>query len=131
MRGRRWSNAPPPCGDRSDRFSRRRILCETRHDRPRPLLSAPARTWQGNPKGKSEMDGVFRLYNVGQDTKFQLGGDKETSYMYELGFPQHYFGQCDLWAELIKAAAADLFDLVAAVVEKWVAELTAKAAALA
>ena len=77
------------------------------------------------------MDGVFKLYNVGQDTKFQLGGDKETSYMYELGFPQVYFGQCDLWAELIKAAAADLFDLVAAVVEKWVAELTAKAAALA
>ncbi len=27
------------------------------------------------------MQGIMKLYNVGQDTKFELGGDKETSYM--------------------------------------------------
>ena len=39
-----------------------------------------------NPNQR-KMDGVFKLYNVGQDTKFEPGGDKETSYMYELGRP--------------------------------------------
>ena len=35
------------------------------------------------------------------------------------------------WAEAVKLAAADLFDLAASVVERWVEELTAKAVALA
>ena len=76
------------------------------------------------------MDGVFKLYNVGQDTKYEPGGDKETSYMYELGFPQKWFGPSEPWAEAIKLAAAHLFELAAAVVERWVKELTAKAVAL-
>ena len=80
--------------------------------------------------------------------------------MYELGFPQKYFGPSEPWAEAVrrrpwavarlrpcppsearphrhplsrvqmKLAAADLFDLVAVVVERFVKELTAKAAAL-
>lgn len=85
----------------------------------------------GDSGASHEMDGIFRLYNVGQDTKYNPGGDKETSYMYELGFPRQHFGPSEPWAEAIKLAAADLFDLVAAVVERWVAELTAKATALA
>ena len=79
----------------------------------------------------NHMDGVFKLYNVGQDTKFEPGGDKETSYMYELGFPQKWYGPSEPWAEAVKLAAADLFDLVASVVERWVKELTTKAVALA
>ena len=51
--------------------------------------------------------------------------------MYELGFPREHFGQSEPWAELTKAAAADLFDLVAEVVQRWAKELTAKATALA
>lgn len=30
--------------------------------------------------------GYIRLYNIGQDTKFELGGLPETSWMYSLGF---------------------------------------------
>ena len=48
--------------------------------------------WTGKSRlGRSkdsygQMDGILKMYNIGQDTKFELGGDKETSYMYELGF---------------------------------------------
>ena len=84
----------------------------------------------GDKEGVKQMDGIFRLYNVGQDTKFNPGGDKETSYMYELGFPREHYGQSEPWAELTKAAAADLFDLVAEIVQRWAKELTAKATAL-
>ena len=56
------------------------------------------------------MAGVFKLYNVGQDTRFCLGGDKETSYMYELGFPRDY--------------RAELFHLVGALVSgEWAGAL--------
>jgi len=27
------------------------------------------------------MKGVFKMYNVGQETRYNPGGDKETSYM--------------------------------------------------
>ena len=38
---------------------------------------------------------TWSRYNVGQDTKYCPGGDKETSYMYELGFPQvHRMQHC-------------------------------------
>ena len=48
--------------------------------------------WRASHSGAKDgasnhMDGVFKLYNVGQDTKFEPGGDKETSYMYEMGRP--------------------------------------------
>ena len=51
--------------------------------------------------------------------------------MYELGFPQKWHGPSEPWVEAVKLAAADLFELLAAVVERWVKELTAKAVALA
>ena len=50
----------------------------------------------------TQMEGILKMYNVGQDTKFELGGDKETSYMYELGFAPQYHGACDAWADEIK-----------------------------
>ena len=49
-----------------------------------------------------EMVGVFRMYNVGQDTRFNPGGDKQTSYMYELGFDKKYHGQSEQWAETVR-----------------------------
>lgn len=72
--------------------------------------------WKGKSRlGRAKdsygtMDGVMRMYNVGQDTKFELGGDKETSYMYELGFAPQYHGACDPWATQLKEKAADLFE---------------------
>ena len=39
--------------------------------------------WEGKSKlarkGYGEMKGMMKLYNIGNDTKFELGGDKETS----------------------------------------------------
>ena len=40
------------------------------------------------------------------------------------------YGPSEPWVEAVKLAAADLFELLAAVVERWVKELTAKAVAL-
>ena len=59
--------------------------------------------WSGKSKlgrGKDSygtMEGILKMYNIGQDTKFELGGDKETSYMYELGMAPQYHGACDPW----------------------------------
>ena len=77
------------------------------------------------PRG---MAGVFKLYNVGQDTRFCPGGDKETSYMYELGFPRDYYGPSAPWAEEVKAEAAELFHLVGALVSgEWAGALARRA----
>jgi len=65
-----------------------------------------------------EMTGVIKLYNVAQDTRFQLGGDKETCYMYELGFPQQFHGATAPWAERIREEAAELFEIAAQLVIK-------------
>uniref|UniRef100_A0A7S2DKE3 Uncharacterized protein n=1 Tax=Haptolina brevifila TaxID=156173 RepID=A0A7S2DKE3_9EUKA len=72
--------------------------------------------WTGKSKlgrsSHSEMQGVMKMYNVAQDTKFALGGDKETSYMYELGFATQFHGACEPWATQIKEEAAELFELI-------------------
>jgi len=60
--------------------------------------------------GSDEMQGLFRLYNVAHDTKFELGGDENTSYMYQLGWDQRLSGP---WVEDLRSEAAELFDLVA------------------
>ena len=44
-------------------------------------------------------DGIDACHLLSQDTKFNPGGDKETSWMYELGFPREYFRACAAWAE--------------------------------
>jgi len=77
--------------------------------------------------GGGKMSGICRLYNIGQDTRFNPGGDKETCWMYELGFPQEFYGQSAPWAEQIKAEAADLFHAAAEVLERWIKALTSKA----
>ena len=69
-------------------------------------------------KQAGEMVGVFRMYNVGQDTRFVPGGDKETSYMYELGFPPQYHGACEPWATQIKDEVPELFEIVAKIILK-------------
>ena len=58
------------------------------------------------------MQGVMKMYNVAQDTRFCLGGDKETSYMYEMGLPGQYHGACEPWASQVKEEAAEIFELV-------------------
>jgi len=60
--------------------------------------------------GSGEMDGLFRLYNIGHDTAFKLGGDENTCYMYQLGWDHRVSGP---WAEDLRTEAAELFDLVA------------------
>ena len=73
------------------------------------------------------MDGVLKMYNVGQDTKFELGGDKETSYMYELGFETKYHGACEPWATQLKEKAGELFEAVSEmVVSRFVPAVEAK-----
>ena len=93
-------------------------------------------TWEGHcalgqPAGApaGTMRGEFRLFNVGQDTRFQEGGDPHTSYLYSLGFPRAYHDDdaCPLWARQLKFEAAELFDLVSHLVGAWVKELAAKA----
>ena len=81
----------------------------------------------GAPAG--EMRGEFRLFNVGQDTSFQVDGDPHTSYLYSLGFPANYHDddECELWARQVKYEAAELFDLVSSLVTKWVGDLVIKA----
>merc|ERR1712194_264280 len=59
-----------------------------------------------------EMQGIMKLYNIGQDTKFELGGDKETSYMFELGFHPKYHGGCEPWATQVKDELPELFELI-------------------
>lgn len=87
-------------------------------------------TWTGrSTKGEGgSFDGVIVVYNVGQDTRFELGGDKETSYMYELGFHADYHPE-DVapWARQIKEEAADLFPAVAEVVQRWIVALRQRA----
>ena len=89
--------------------------------------------WQGKSRlgrGKDsygQMDGILKMYNIGQDTKFELGGDKETSYMYELGMAPQYHGACDPWATQLKEKAADLFEEVALLInQKFVPAVEAK-----
>jgi tetratricopeptide (TPR) repeat protein len=73
----------------------------------------------GRGKGNyGEMQGIMKMYNIGQDTKFELGGDKETSYMYELGFHPMYHGDCDPWATQVKSECAELFEMVSTLILK-------------
>jgi len=69
------------------------------------------------------MQGLIRVYNIAHDTKFQLGGDHNTSYMYQLGWDQRVTGK---WAEDIQTEAAELFDLVAVKVDGVIRELRKK-----
>ena len=82
-------------------------------------------------RGRAEpahMRGVFRMYNIGQDTRFKPGGDVETSYMYELGFPREHFGATEPWAEQIKTEAAELYFMMGEdVLPRFTAELVRKA----
>lgn len=65
-----------------------------------------------------QMEGILKMYNVGQDTKFELGGDKETSYMYELGFASQYHSTAEVWATDIKEKAGELFETVSLLIGK-------------
>jgi len=73
--------------------------------------------------GPDEMDGLIRVYNIGHDTKFQLGGDPNTCYLYQLGWDHRLSGE---WFEDLKTEAAELFDLVAMKVDLVINELKEK-----
>ena len=63
--------------------------------------------WSIKLRDSGEYQGVIRVYNVGQDTKFVLGGDTDTSYMYQLGHAR------DLPEEILQSileAGAELFE---------------------
>mmetsp|Transcript_38079 Transcript_38079/g.85838 ORF Transcript_38079/g.85838 Transcript_38079/m.85838 type:complete len:393 (+) Transcript_38079:3-1181(+) len=74
-------------------------------------------------EGSGEMKGLIRVYNIAHDTKFELGGDENTSYMYQLGWDQRLSGA---WVEDIKGEAAELFDKVAVKVDGVIRELRTK-----
>lgn len=86
--------------------------------------------WKGQaapklaPKeGPRELQGLIRVYNIAHDTKFELGGDENTSYMYQLGWDQRLTGA---WVDDLKAEAAELFDLIAEKVDGVIKELRKK-----
>ena len=75
------------------------------------------------------IQGEFRLFNVGQDTQFNLGGDPHTSYLYSVGVPVQFHNdeRCELWARHLKYEASELFELVSALVGQVVTDLVRKA----
>lgn len=87
-------------------------------------------TWKGKAAkklasgdGPDEMKGLIRVYNIAHDTKFQLGGDENTSYMYQLGWDHRMSG---LWVEDLRTEAAELFDKIAERVDGVIKELRKK-----
>ena len=78
--------------------------------------------WRGR-SADGEMQGLIRVYNIAHDTKFELGGDENTSYMYQLGWDQRQSGS---WVEEMKKEAAELFDLVAVKVDGVIKDLKSK-----
>mmetsp|Transcript_112769 Transcript_112769/g.291498 ORF Transcript_112769/g.291498 Transcript_112769/m.291498 type:complete len:471 (+) Transcript_112769:64-1476(+) len=78
--------------------------------------------WKAKVK-EGEMQGLIRLYNIAHDTSFQLGGDENTSYMYQLGWDHRQTGD---WVEEVRKEAAELFDLVSAKVDEVITELRKK-----
>jgi len=83
--------------------------------------------WEGRSKkgrkDEASFGGVIRLYNIGQDTKFELGGLPETSWMYSLGFRADAHAQGEPWLEEIKATANDLFEPLALRIGQVIKEL--------
>eukprot|EP00747_Dinoflagellata_sp_TGD_P223229 gnl/TRDRNA2_/TRDRNA2_94841_c0_seq1.p1 gnl/TRDRNA2_/TRDRNA2_94841_c0~~gnl/TRDRNA2_/TRDRNA2_94841_c0_seq1.p1 ORF type:complete len:506 (+),score=148.22 gnl/TRDRNA2_/TRDRNA2_94841_c0_seq1:214-1518(+) len=73
--------------------------------------------------GPDEMKGLIRVYNIAHDTKFELGGDENVCYMYQLGWDQRIKGD---WATDLQNEAAELFDLVAVKVDGVIHELKKK-----
>lgn len=78
--------------------------------------------WKAKVKD-GEMMGMIRVYNIAHDTKFELGGDENTSYIYALGWDQRQTGQ---WVVDLRVEAAELFDLVAVKVVEVIEELKKK-----
>lgn len=78
---------------------------------------------QPSDGSSGELKGLIRVYNIGHDTKFELGGDENTSYMYQLGWDQRKKGK---WVEDIQVEAAELFDLVAVKADGIIRELRKK-----
>lgn len=86
-------------------------------------------TWRGKaapklaPVGSEELQGLIRVYNIAHDTKFELGGDENTSYIYQLGWDRRLSGP---WVDDLTTESAELFDLVAEQVAEVVRELRKK-----
>lgn len=87
-------------------------------------------TWKGRAAeklapadGPRELSGLIRVYNIAHDTKFELGGDENTSYIYALGWDQRMSGP---WVEDLRTEAAELFDLIATKVDGVIAALKKK-----
>lgn len=91
--------------------------------------------WLGKSKlGRQDhgsLPGILKMYNIGQDTKFALGGDKETSYMYELGFSTEFHGACAPWADQVKYEVTELFEKVSMLIStRFVKAIEEKANAI-
>ena len=74
------------------------------------------------------------MYNIGQDTRFEPGGDDGLSYIYQLGYqtPPGWFdgrGATDAappWAARLMNEAHELFDLISLKVDAVLEELKRK-----
>eukprot|EP00906_Rhabdomonas_costata_P020682 RCo030108 len=90
---------------------------------------------KGRPKDADSgvMEGMIRLYNVGQDTSYNPGGHPSVSYMYSLGFPASPSRAHaeEPWEAEIKESANDLFDIFAEKIAIVVKEMHGWAAAAA
>jgi len=73
--------------------------------------------------GPGDLPGVIRIYNIAHDTRFEIGGDENTSYIYSLGWDQRMSGP---WVEDLRVEAAELFDKIAAKVDAVIEELKKK-----
>lgn len=79
-------------------------------------------TWELDcPQHTEDLTGVIRLYNIAQDTEFKLGGDTDTSYMYQLG---HKPGLEPQLLDQVLTGGEELFELLSnGIVKKLITKL--------
>ena len=84
--------------------------------------------WLGTCDGGEQMRGVIRLYNIGQETEFRVGGAPETSWMFEVGYPRAHFGESSGWVgELKREFESAVFETCCKVVTEGIDTLKLKA----
>ena len=112
------------------RFTSNGTVLDEAREAFKPVLEAGERMREIEREMETadDLDALLEEYDRLQ-TRFELGGDKETSYMYELGYaPQYHAANVAGWAAEIKIEACELFDLLALLISKrFVPTIRAKA----
>ncbi|KAK3235973.1 hypothetical protein CYMTET_53861 [Cymbomonas tetramitiformis] len=86
---------------------------------------AVSNTADGTTKSsqRSKLAGIFRLYNVSQETQYCPGGSQNSSYIYSIGYDPRNTSN---WAMAVKEEAQELFHAVSEKVGKLILELQRK-----